>query len=196
MSDETPPCTEPDCNDPGCLRDRLHRAEDEMASARAEAGDRDWQHATCLSIAEGAPGWGQDFGDRASPAMLAVQKLRRERDALRVWVEKDGPCAYCGEEPSSVAGSPARWPLRFVDGPFQEGASRSHHVGCVVARLRERDALRAAAREAIIADDVLASVEEYEDWPEPDPESNHGIVREKRDEAFAALRRLLDGGTP
>ena len=40
--------------------------------------DREWQHGSCLAIAEGAPGWDQDFGDRASPAMRAVQQLRRE----------------------------------------------------------------------------------------------------------------------
>ena len=55
----------------------------EPASHDLAPPDREWQHGSCLAIAEGAPGWDTDFGDRASPAMLAVQTLRREVEKLR-----------------------------------------------------------------------------------------------------------------
>ena len=40
-----------------------------------------WQHAACLSIAEGAPGW-DCATDQDSPAMLAVRALRRAVNML------------------------------------------------------------------------------------------------------------------
>lgn len=54
-----------------------------------------WMHAACLSIAEGCPQWDQPAEQfwMFSPAMGAVQKLRRERDALLEACKKANTCA-------------------------------------------------------------------------------------------------------
>jgi len=59
-----------------------------------------WNHSACLSIAEGCPGWDNEF-PKGSPAMLAVQKLRKEyNDAISkivllekyLWNSWKSPC--------------------------------------------------------------------------------------------------------
>ncbi len=54
----------------------------DLNSDKNPCADEAWMHAACLSIAEGCPGWDNEFPE-GSPAMLAVQKLRRNYlDAL------------------------------------------------------------------------------------------------------------------
>jgi hypothetical protein len=65
----------------------------ERDQAREQYDEEVWRHAACLSIAEGAPQWEQETtGD--SPAMVAVRKLRSERDALVAAIQR----GYCPED--------------------------------------------------------------------------------------------------
>ena len=48
-----------------------------------------WQHAACLSIAEGVPGWEEETWAE-SEAIRAVRKLRQEVERLRKRISKEG----------------------------------------------------------------------------------------------------------
>ena len=55
--------------------------------------------------------------------------------AAPVGEPRDGPCFYCGEMTSSLAGNPGKWPLIFCQ-PDGTGSVKYHHTSCVVTRLR------------------------------------------------------------
>ncbi len=60
--------------------ERAEKAERERDEYRKQRDDEAYHHAACLSIAEGVPGW--ETFDAKHEAARAVQKLRKERDAL------------------------------------------------------------------------------------------------------------------
>ena len=47
---------------------------------------------------------------------------------------EDAKCYWCGELTESLAGNPAKWPLRFPAND-NTGIVRWHHTGCVMDRL-------------------------------------------------------------
>lgn len=67
------------------LLSEIDRLRAENAALKEERDKEILQHAACLSVAEGAPGWDMDriYGFENSPAIKAVQALRRSREKLR-----------------------------------------------------------------------------------------------------------------
>lgn len=59
---------------PECLEEEIERL-------REERDNEAWMHSMCLGIAEGIPGW--ETAKEASPAIIAVKKLRAEVERLR-----------------------------------------------------------------------------------------------------------------
>lgn len=54
-------------------------------------------------------------------------------------------CYYCNKPINNLAGDPAQWSLKFPR-PDGSGVVRSHHVGCVMQRLTERDKFEKALK--------------------------------------------------
>lgn len=95
-----------------------------------------------------------------------IARLTQERDtairraeALEAELPQSGhgdPCVICGEPCSSLAGNPARWPVRLDNSGWR-------HIGCINKLLAEREALEAEVenlRAALRATGMLAEAEE------------------------------------
>lgn len=90
----------------------------ETEEAQAGTVDEAWQHAACLSIAEGAPGWDRPSAND-SPAMRAVRELRARLEPARSTADLgDPPGIDPGREGSRTdPGRPfAPWLVEEVDG--------------------------------------------------------------------------------
>jgi len=69
-----------------CLIDEIERLQSELASFMVDRNTEAWQHAACLSIAEGAPGWENPVNQ--SVAMMKVIELRKKYDASQARVKE------------------------------------------------------------------------------------------------------------
>ncbi len=79
---------------------------------------------------------GKDFALTMQPALMkAMEAALSAQPAAPVGELRDGPCFYCGEMTSSLAGNPGKWPLIFCQ-PDGTGRVKYHHTSCVVTRLR------------------------------------------------------------
>ena len=56
----------------------VRRVVKEVEVLREELCKERWQHAACLSIAEGVPGWDTEDAPNQSEAMKAVRRLRQQ----------------------------------------------------------------------------------------------------------------------
>jgi len=67
---------------------------------------------------------------KANATVAALRSLAQQPISF----PHDGPCFYCGEHTSSIAGNPGKWPLVFCQ-PDGTGIVKYHHTSCVVDRL-------------------------------------------------------------